>query len=116
MTDEAAIRRRLYAAIDADGRSDRQVSIDAGLSSTYVNDQRRRGKGWNFSSLMAVCEALSVSTHYILTGEDRDPVVESILAAASKLGDADRDLLLNFANRLAGSRGEGDAKDGDGDA
>ena len=109
-------RERLRAAIDADPRSKRAIATAAGLNPAYLYEILSRGQTPTIVTVQAVCGVLGVSVLHVITGHQLDERSERILAAASKLGDADRDLLLNFADRLAGSGGEGDAKDGDGDA
>lgn len=61
---------RLMNAIDADGRSDRAISLAAGLGENYVNQMRLYGKEPSIICAGKLADALNVSLAYVLLGTE----------------------------------------------
>jgi transcriptional regulator with XRE-family HTH domain len=74
-----AWRDRLAAAIEASGKSQREISLAAGLGPGYVNSIFNDGKEPSVDRLMRVCRSLNVSIYYILGGFDINPETEEFL-------------------------------------
>ena len=65
---------RLKALIEADGRSLRQVSIDAGLGPNFVQQMLKDGKDPTIEKLQAVLLALGQDKLlFVMTGVDLSP-------------------------------------------
>lgn len=80
MTDDAW-RTRLEDAVTADGRSLRQISLDAGLSEGYLHGILRNGKEPTLDRFIRICSTLHISTAYALMGAKVAPETEAIIAA-----------------------------------
>lgn len=74
-----AWRDRLAAAIEASGKSQREISLAAGVGPGYVNSIFNDGKEPSVDRLMRVCRSLNVSIYYILGGFDITPETEEFL-------------------------------------
>jgi len=80
MTDDGW-RIRLQAAVDRDGRSMRDISLESGLSHGYLHGILREGKEPTLDRFMKVCAELGVSSTYILLGADVSAETEEIVRA-----------------------------------
>lgn len=92
---------RLVAAIEADGRSKRQISEAAGFGPNFVQQMIKQGKVPSADKLQGLLRALG--THqmfYVLTGIEVRPEDEAFLrialAAPQKVRDRMRDLMLEL--------------------
>lgn len=72
-------RDRLAEAIERDGRSQRAVSIAAGLGPGYINALFREGREPTVGHAIRVCEVLGISLSWLLYGIDMSPESEEIL-------------------------------------
>lgn len=72
-------RHRLAAAIDRGGRSQREISLAAGVGPGYVNSLFKDGKEPTLDRLQRVCDAANVSIYYIIGGFDITPETEEFL-------------------------------------
>lgn len=77
-------RERLIAAIDADDRSERRISLDAGLGPNYVG-QLIKNNGAEVDSVLKLCAALNLSVSYIFTGVEMNTLDEEMLIRFSAL-------------------------------
>ena len=89
-------RARLSAAIEADARSYRDLSLKAGLGENYVVQMKRSGKTPTIDKFLALCSTLGVSPVYILTGAYLDRDAEELLGLWAKAQPAQRDALLKL--------------------
>lgn len=92
---------RLIAAIEADGRSKRQISVDAGFGVNYVQQMINDGKEPGAKHLQGLLKTLgSHRMFFILTGVDIRPedkeFVQVALEAPPKVRDRMRDLMLEL--------------------
>lgn len=81
-------KTRLQKAIDASGRSAREVSLKSGKGPGYIHSVLKEGKDPTVDSLVAVCATLNVSVSYILLGVEMSKESEAILQALE--GSPDR--------------------------
>lgn len=97
---EKSWQARLRAALDADERSDRQVSLDAGLSPGYIHTLfPRRGKqGANptIDKLAAICDALRISKNWVFFGVELTYEDEALLKEWAQLPPESRAAYLQI--------------------
>ena len=89
---------RLREVIDADQRSLRQISMDAGLGPNYVQQMLHNGKAPTIDKLQAILDTLGTArTFYIITGvhvSQRDvEFLQLVLAAPEHLRGPIRQIL-----------------------
>lgn len=72
-------RDRLAAVIDSGGRSQREISLAAGVGPGYVNSLFNDGKEPTLDRLQRVCDAANVSIYYVIGGFDITPETEEFL-------------------------------------
>lgn len=77
-------RERLIAAIEADDRSYRAISLDAGLGPNYVG-QLVQNNGAEVESVLKLCAALNLSVSYVFTGVTMNTLEEDTLIRFSAL-------------------------------
>lgn len=92
-------KERLQEAIDADGRSLRDVSLAAGLSHGYLHGILRDNKEPTLDRFIKICNALNVSVTYILLGARVSPATEKIVSLLES-DPAARDAVLALLGRL----------------
>jgi transcriptional regulator with XRE-family HTH domain len=95
-------RDRLAAAIEASGKSMREISLGAGRGAGYVHSILKDGKDPTVDHLILVCEQANVSLSYIMYGIDISKEAEEILhelAAANPDQRRAMLVLLKNANR-----------------
>lgn len=93
-------RHRLLKAIEDDRRSDRKLSIDAGLGPNYVQQMKNDAKNTGAVAVIKLCSALNVSTAYIFAGIELTPETEEVLKLFSRL-DADlKDRILGILRSM----------------
>lgn len=81
---DSSWRNRLGEAIRKSGRSERNISLGAGLGPGYLNGILRDGKDPSVSRLAAVCREIGVPLTYILIGVEIDQEAEKILQIIAK--------------------------------
>lgn len=96
-------RTRLIEAIDADGRSDRAISLAAKLGPNFVNELRNQNKEASVSKVLALAEQVHVSAGFLFTGLAFSTQDEEVLRAFLALGPEQRQALLTLARQLAGA-------------
>lgn len=92
---------RLVTAIDADPRSKRKLSLDAGLGPNFVQQMITNGKQPGADKLQALLDVLGYSQMiYILTGiemtEEDEEAVKAILSLPPALRQRAKDLFLEI--------------------
>jgi transcriptional regulator with XRE-family HTH domain len=63
-----AWRNRLLEAVDRDGRSDRSISLEAGLGPNFLNQLRNEAKEPGIEKIAALAKELGISVYYLFTG------------------------------------------------
>lgn len=95
MIDDAW-RERLKIALEASGRSMRDVSIKAGKGKGYLHSILGEMKDPTIDYLIAVCNELGVSVSYILYGLDVTGEQEEILRLLREASPAAREGILQI--------------------
>jgi transcriptional regulator with XRE-family HTH domain len=80
-------QRRLEAAIRDCGRSQREISLAAGLGPGYVHSILKEDKDPTIGNLLRVCRAADVSIYHILGGFEMKPEDEEFLKLLSSVDD-----------------------------
>ena len=81
-------------AVDADSRSDRAISMDAGLGQNFVNELRNTDKEPGTDKLMKLIAELGVSAAEILLDVEITPEDEQFLRLLKNLSEPERALYL----------------------
>lgn len=89
-------RARLRKAVDASEKSQRDISLKAGMGAGYVNSLFRDGKDPTIDNLMKVCEAVGVSLSYVLYGVQMSQETEEFLRLVQEAPEGERDALLKL--------------------
>lgn len=76
---EPTWRDRLADAIRDSGRSQRSVSLAAGLGPGYVNSLLNEGKDPTVENATRVCKELGISLSWLIYGIEMSPETEEIL-------------------------------------
>lgn len=93
---DGAWRTRLLAAIQASGKSQREVSLAAGMGAGYVNSLFKDSKDPTVENLMKVCEVAGVSLSYVLYGYQMTAETEEILNLLEEASPGERKGLLTL--------------------
>jgi transcriptional regulator with XRE-family HTH domain len=93
-------RDRLIAAIDADERSEREISLQSGFSHSYLHSLLQLGRTPSYDSLRAICDTLGVSMAYIAEGVKVTPEAEQLARAIAALSEDQRQLVLAVIEQL----------------
>ena len=96
-------RQRLFDAIDDDPRSERAISIAAGLGVNYVGQMRKRGKMPGVDAVMKICNALNVNAIFLFTGMCISAEDEQFLKDLKKLPPVQRKVFLDLLHIQVGS-------------
>ena len=94
-------RSRLLTAVDADPRSDRAISVEAGLGVNFVNELRNGSKVARVDKVLAVAKTLNVSLGYIFSGFDLTSQDEADLALFLSLTPENRQAILSLARSIS---------------
>lgn len=86
-------RDRLAAALEASGKSKREVSLASGSGPGYLHSILKEGKDPSVENLARICGALGVSLTKVLYGIDISPATERLMRAA-EASEATRNHLL----------------------
>lgn len=94
-------KQRILAAIDADERSDRAISLDARLGENFVNQLRNSDKSPSVDKLEQLIKTLNVTYAYVFLGYDLSPEDEALLTALHSIPKDSQEALLKLilANR-----------------
>lgn len=87
-------RERLRLAVDASGKSQRAISIAAGMGAGYVNSLFKDGKDPTIENLIKVCGIVGVSLSYVLYGIEISPETEETLKLLQKAPEDERNAWL----------------------
>lgn len=93
-------RNRLIAAIKADGRSLRSISLSAKLGPNFVGQFVKSTKVPGVDQFLKLTTVLGVSPTKILTGVEMTPDDEELLQVAMHLSDHGRAHLLSLFQEL----------------
>lgn len=89
-------RKRLLEAVKASGKSQRAISIAAGLNPGYVNSLFNEGKDPTISNLIDVCAQVGVSLSHVLYGYEMTAETEEILRLLEGASPGEREGLLQI--------------------
>lgn len=95
MTDEAW-RERLAAALEASGKSKREVSLAAGLGPGYLHSILAEKKDPKIQNLMGICDQIGVTLSFILYGYDLTPENEEFVRLLGRTTPGEREALLKI--------------------
>lgn len=95
---------RIRAAIEADGRSLRAISVAAGLGPNYVSEMIGKKKVPAVDKLLRLCRELKVSATFILTGADISGDSEEMLSLLGKLSVEEQATVQSLVRQLAAAR------------
>ena len=70
---------RLAAAIEASGKSQREISLGAGMAPGYVNSIFKEDKDPSITNLVAVCDQIGAALSFIVFGFDVTAEDEELL-------------------------------------
>lgn len=93
-------RGRLLDAVKADGRSDRAISLTAGLGPNFVNELRNQTKEPGVNKVVRLAHTLGLSLSFVFSGADLSAQVEADLALFLSLSPASRKAILDLAQQL----------------
>lgn len=93
-------RNRLIAAIKADGRSLRSISLSANLGPNFVGQLVKTTRIPGVDQFLKLTTVLGVSPTKILTGIEMTPEDEALLQLATRLSDHGRAHLLSLFQEL----------------
>lgn len=87
-------RERLLAAVDADPRSDRAISLKAGLGANFVNQLRNSATEPGIKKVLRLAAELNVSLAALFYGQDTTPEDEEFLSLLKSASAGEREGLL----------------------
>ena len=82
--------------MESDERSDRQLSIAAGLGENYVQQFKKDSKNTGAQAVIKLCEALGLSPVYVFCGIEITPEDEETIRMLSELPESDKDYFLDY--------------------
>ncbi|AGB71839.1 MULTISPECIES: hypothetical protein [Rhizobium] len=78
-------KTRLLRAVDNDGRSDRAISLAAGLGVNFVNELRNTPKDPSIEKVLKLAVELHLSMTYLFLGRDLSKDDEDLLSVLQSL-------------------------------
>jgi transcriptional regulator with XRE-family HTH domain len=90
-------RERLQAAVDASGRSMREISMSSGMSENYLRTILANDREPGIDNLIAICQTLGVSSGYIILGYEVSGEAEALLRDFIKLSPRQRRAIMETA-------------------
>lgn len=93
-------RGRLLQAVDKDGRSDRALSLAAGLNQNFVNELRNTDKEPSVEKVLKLIAVLNVSISHVFSGVEMDGEDEELLQTFLELKPEGRQTVLGIARQL----------------
>lgn len=94
-------RNRLLTAVDDDGRSDRAISLAAGLGPNFVNELRNSEKEPGVNKVTRLARTLNLSLGYVFSGMEISAVNEADLKVFLSLSPENRQAILTLARQIA---------------
>lgn len=98
-------RGRLRSAVEASGKSQRAISIAAGLGPGYVNSLFKEGKDPTIENLIKVCEVVGASLSFVLYGIEMSRQTEETLRLLQAAPEDEREAWLALLRRRHGPAG-----------
>lgn len=89
-------KTRIIAAIDADARSDRAISLAAQLGENFVNQLRNSNRSPSIDKLEKLISVLNLSYSYVFLGYDISSVDEDLLTALRCMPKDSQEALLKL--------------------
>lgn len=89
-------RERLIAAVDADPRADRAISLAAGLGPNFVNELRNTSKEPGVKHVLKLAAELNVSLAHLFYGDDTTAEDEEFLRLLRASSASEREHLLGL--------------------
>jgi hypothetical protein len=89
-------RERLIAAADADGRSDRAISLDAKLGENFMNQLRNSPKEPGVKQVLKLADTLNVSLSNLFLGAETTAEDEEFLQLLRSTSETDRSDILSI--------------------
>ena len=89
-------KSRLIEGIEAQGKSQREVSLAAGRGPGYVNSLLKEGKDPTVENLITVCRAANISLAWVLFGFEMSRETEEIVRLLETGSPKRRDSLLQL--------------------
>lgn len=100
------ICERVFSLLASDGRDQKDLAMHIGVSTRTVSTWKTRGTNPGAEYIAGIAEFFSVSTDYILTGEERQysvsPADEEVLSAYHALSRPEQVYILGEMYRRAG--------------
>lgn len=100
------ICERVFSLLASDGRDQKDLAMHIGVSTRTVSTWKTRGTNPGAEYIAGIAEFFSVSTDYILTGEERQysvsPADEEVLSAYHALKRPEQVYILGEMYRPAG--------------
>lgn len=96
-------RERILKAVEADPRSDRAISVAAGLGVNFVNELRNSEKEPGVNKVLRLASTLGLSLGYVFNGAEISDVQESDLQVYLSLSPDSRAQILSLAEKIAAS-------------
>jgi len=97
-------RERLIAAVDADPRSDRAISLAAGLGPNFVNELRRQDKEPGVKKVLKLARELNVSLTHLFLGRAATPEDDEFFELLGAASEAERESLLALLRARRGAK------------
>lgn len=100
-------RERLLAAVDeaiAQGRSDRDISLKAGLGPNFVNQLRNSETEPSVKNVLRLAAELRVSLSTLFLGRETSPEDEESLSLLGAITPAEREGLLSLLRARRASK------------
>ena len=97
-------KERLIAAVDADGRSDRAISLAAKLGPNFVNELRNTDKEPSLKRILKLATELRLSTTFLFLGNELTPEDEEFIKLLRESPEPERDAFLAILRARRGQQ------------
>jgi transcriptional regulator with XRE-family HTH domain len=97
-------RERLIAAVDADPRSDRAISLAAKLGPNFVNELRNTDKEPSLKRILKLAAELRLSTSFLFEGNELTTEDEEFIKLLRESSEAERAAFLAILRARRGSQ------------
>jgi transcriptional regulator with XRE-family HTH domain len=94
LMNEMQWRKRLAFAVEASGKSKREISLAAGLGAGYVHSILSEGKDPTIERFLKVCAATGVSLTHVIYGFNVSPEDEEFLRLIAEAPERERVAVL----------------------
>jgi hypothetical protein len=92
--------KRFVSAIDACGKSYREISLAAKLRPGYLHDVITKNQDPSVTRFMAICQAAGISPLYVLLGIERTPDLDELETIFSQMDEAQREAFLSLLDKM----------------